>query len=65
MKTRELTAEDHAWLDGDRERMEAFIDAYFHPRCDNCDTPGEFYDGLCYQCQCELHALGLYDMDGP
>lgn len=33
-------------------------------RCDECGTPGTFYDGLCYQCQCELHAIGAYNMDG-
>ena len=32
--------------------------------CYNCGVKGKFYDDLCYQCQCDLHAIGTYDMDG-
>ena len=33
-------------------------------KCDGCGREGNYYDGLCYQCQCDAHANGEYDMDG-
>jgi hypothetical protein len=32
--------------------------------CIGCGAEGKYYDDLCYQCQCEYHAVGRYDMDG-
>ena len=34
--------------------------------CAECGTPisPDNWDGICYQCQCELHAIGVFDMDG-
>lgn len=34
--------------------------------CSECGTPlpADHSDGICYQCQCELHAIGAFDMDG-
>lgn len=33
-------------------------------KCAECGRQGEFYSGMCYQCEAELHMLGGYDMDG-
>jgi hypothetical protein len=32
--------------------------------CSGCGAEGKYHDDLCYQCQCEAHADGSYDMDG-
>jgi len=32
--------------------------------CAECGEPGRYYEGLCYQCQTDLHEVGAYDMDG-
>lgn len=32
-------------------------------KCSECGQAAA-YDGLCYQCQTVLHAIGAYDMDG-
>lgn len=32
--------------------------------CEGCGAVGRYYEGLCYQCQCDAHAVGEYDMDG-
>lgn len=32
--------------------------------CTECGTQLAAHDGLCYECQTKLHALGAYDMDG-
>jgi len=32
--------------------------------CDECLVNTAAYDGLCYECQCSLHSVGAYDMDG-
>lgn len=32
--------------------------------CAECGLTEAACDGICYQCQCELHSLGAYDMDG-
>ncbi len=32
--------------------------------CEGCEAVGRYYEGLCYQCQCDHHAMGVYDMDG-
>ena len=29
-----------------------------------CEVSPDNRDCLCYQCQCELHAIGAFDMDG-
>lgn len=33
-------------------------------RCCECNRPSDNPEGVCYECQCTLHALGAYDMDG-
>lgn len=32
--------------------------------CDECGEPTASDEGICFQCQCELHAVGAFDMDG-
>jgi hypothetical protein len=32
--------------------------------CAECGVAGHYYDDICYQCQCTLHTIGRYDMDG-
>jgi uncharacterized paraquat-inducible protein A len=32
--------------------------------CVECEQVEAAYEGLCYQCQCYLHSIGAYDMDG-
>jgi len=67
--------EDHLWVETDEpEKHTAVLLAggIAQPRdflCAECNTPisHENHDGICYQCQCELHALGIFNMDaeGP
>ncbi len=32
--------------------------------CSECGVPTASDEGICYQCQCGLHAVGAFDMDG-
>lgn len=67
-----ITTERHREVpDGSRGQLVTFT------ACSVCDAPppapepcengcgrDASYDGLCYQCQCDLHAAGAYNMDG-
>jgi hypothetical protein len=44
----------------DKEFADAHADK---DACSECGAEGKYYDDLCYQCQCELHAIGKYNMD--
>jgi hypothetical protein len=48
-----------ACIEAERER--AISSA---PTCDECGRAGDYFEGICLECQCALHAVGAFNMDG-
>lgn len=49
---------------GDVMASEASLYSENMPKCAECGCSSDNPEGICYECQCFLHSVGAFDMDG-